>query len=92
LPVSSAERVEKAAKCAHLVLGHFQAHQHATEVSLVAVVEEAHVPVGADTEEKSHERSWSLGELAPVEKLVVGQRGVAADEMAHVELRELVFG
>jgi len=57
-------------------------------------------PVGAHAREKPHQRAWALGKLEAVEQLVgraaaalpdFGGR-VAADHVAHVQLRHLVVG
>src|SRR5205807_6866302 len=69
------------------------AYQHAAEVgAVVAVVEEADVPVAAHPFQEPQESAWPLGEFEAVDELVARERGVAADHVADVELGHLVVG
>ena len=71
---------------------HLDPGEHAPVVgAVVAVVEEADVPALAHRVEEAHQRARPLRELEAVEHLVRCRRG-AADEVADVELRELVVG
>src|SRR4051794_18046641 len=55
-------------------------------------MEERDVPSRAHVREEIHERARPLGKLETVEHLRAALGRVAADQMAHVELRELVVG
>ena len=80
---------------------HLHSHEDpAVVASLIAVVEQADVPVGAHARQKAHQRPGPLRKLEAVEQLVGGaarvppdrERSVPADHVAHVELGHLVVG
>jgi hypothetical protein len=80
-----AQRIQKLGKRGAVGVGHLQAHQNAAVVSaLVAVVEQTDVPAFAHGQQKLHQRAGPLGELKAQQAFVVGQAGVAADQMAQV--------
>jgi hypothetical protein len=79
------------ARKARAYRGNLDPGEHAAVVrALVAAVEEADVPVLTHAVEEAHERSRALRKLEPIQHLVLGARGAAADEVAYVQLRHLV--
>src|SRR5262245_7881697 len=73
--VRVAELGEEPAELAHLARRHLHADEHPPVVrALVAVVEQADVPVRAHVREELHQRAGPLGELEAIEELVLGQR------------------
>jgi len=72
---------------------HLHPDQHASRVgAVVPVVEQADVPIGPHPGEELEQRARTLGEVEPVDQLVARERGMPADQVAHVQLRHLVVG
>src|SRR5260370_14528511 len=71
--VRIAELGEKTLEFAHLVARYLHADQHPAVVApLIAVVEQADVPVGAHARQKAHQGPRPLLKLEAVEQLVGG--------------------
>jgi hypothetical protein len=71
--------------------GHLQPDQDAAVVgALVAVVEQADVPVGLHQAQELEQRARAFGEHEAQQALVVREAGAPADQMAQVLLGEFV--
>src|SRR5262245_16660460 len=86
-----AERREMPPELRALRRRNLHAREYAAVVrAVIAVVEETDVPAMADRFEEREQRARPLGEFEAEEPLVVQSRHLAADHVAHVQLRELV--
>src|SRR5438128_10065847 len=81
--------LQEAPELRHLRAWDLHADQHAAIVGpVVAVVEEADVPVRAHPREEAQQRARALGKFEAVDQLVAGERRVSAHQAAHVRLRQ----
>src|SRR5712691_1606562 len=79
------ERRKEPLEFAHLPARHLHADQHpAVVASLIAVMEQADVPVGAHIREELHQRPGALGKLEPVKQLVGRAAHAGADPGGRV--------
>ncbi|SPC08061.1 hypothetical protein CT19431_190026 [Cupriavidus taiwanensis] len=88
-----AQRRKEGAEGALLVFRHLDADQDVGGVgTLVAVVEQADVPVRAHARQELHQRARALGELEAVQQFVMRQRRAPAHHVADMLLGKLVVG
>nr|GEU28525.1 hypothetical protein [Tanacetum cinerariifolium] len=93
VPVAIPERGQELPELVHLAGRHLQADQDAAHVAaLAAVVAQRDIPVRRHAVQEAHQRARALGEFEAVQQLAVGQRALAAHQVAHVGLGQLVVG
>src|SRR5205807_4629285 len=87
LGVRVTEIFQESPELLHLAGRNLHADQHPAVVgAVVAVVEQADVPVAAHAREKAHQRAGPLGELEAVEQLVPRERRAPAEDRKSTRL------
>ena len=77
----------------HFGRRHLQAHQDAPHIAaLIAVMEQRDIPVRRHAVQEAHQRARPFRELETIQQFVMGQRTFAADQMADMQLGQLVTG
>src|SRR5450830_1582164 len=93
IPMAVSKIGQEGTECLHFLLWYLQADQNAADIAaLIAVMEQADIPVGIHVAEKAHQCARAFREFKAVQQLVLCQSTLAADQMADVHLGQFIMG
>lgn len=91
IPIAVAELIEKRPEIGFLFRRDLDADQHAAIVgAVIAVMEQADVPVVAHVVEEVHQCAGAVGKFKPVNNFILDRMRPSADQMTHVQFGHFV--